>query len=80
MSRIKLYLDEDAQRTDLIQGLRARNIDVSTVTEANSLGQPDNFQLQYATEQDRVIFTFIMRELLFPINWGLAFWFVACCA
>ena len=32
--RIKLYLDEDAQRTDLIQALCARQIDVVTVTEA----------------------------------------------
>lgn len=58
MSRIKLYLDEDAQRTDLIQALRARHIDVLTVSEANFLGQPDDFHLQFATEQDRVIFTF----------------------
>lgn len=56
--RIKLYLDEDAQRTDLIQALRARNIDVLTVSEANLLGQPDDLHLQYATEQSRVIFTF----------------------
>lgn len=35
--RIKLYLDEDAQRTDLIQALRARQIDVATVSEANLL-------------------------------------------
>jgi hypothetical protein len=56
--RIKLYLDEDAQRTDLIQALRARQIDVVTVSGANLLGQPDNVHLQYATEQGRVIFTF----------------------
>jgi predicted nuclease of predicted toxin-antitoxin system len=56
--RIKLYLDEDAQRTDLIQALRARQIDVVTVSEANLLGQSDAFHLQYANRQDRVIFTF----------------------
>ena len=56
--RIKLYLDEDAQRTDLIQALRARQIDVATVSEANLLGKPDDVQLHYATEQERVIFTF----------------------
>ncbi|MCZ7666486.1 MAG: DUF5615 family PIN-like protein [Chloroflexi bacterium] len=53
--RIKLYLDEDAQRTDLIQALRARQIDVATVSEANLLGQADDVQLRYATEQGRVI-------------------------
>ena len=56
--RIRLYLDEDAQRTDLIQALRARQIDVLTVSEANLLGQSDDVQLAYATMQGRVIFTF----------------------
>lgn len=56
--RIKLYLDEDAQRTDLIQALRARQIDVATVSEANLLAQTDDLQLQYAAEQGRVIFSF----------------------
>jgi len=55
---IKLYLDEDAQRADLIQALRARHINVVTVSEADLLGQPDDVHLQYATEQGRVIFTF----------------------
>ena len=56
--RIKLYLDEDAQRTDLIQALRARRVDVETASEANLLGQPDDVQLEYATAQGRVVFTF----------------------
>ena len=56
--RIKLYLDEDAQRTDLIQALRPRQIDVVTVSEVHLLGQSDDAQLRYAAEQGRVIFTF----------------------
>jgi len=56
--RIRLYLDEDAQRLDLIQALRARQVDVETASEANLLGQPDDVHLTYATEQNRVIFTF----------------------
>ncbi|MCB9430570.1 MAG: DUF5615 family PIN-like protein [Ardenticatenaceae bacterium] len=56
--RIKLYLDEDAQRTDLIQALRARQIDVTTVSEANLLGQADPTHLQHAARQQRFIFTF----------------------
>ena len=56
--RIKLYLDEDAQRTDLIQALRARKIDVVTASGVDLLGQPDDVQLRYSTEQSRVIFTF----------------------
>ena len=56
--RIKLYLDEDAQSTDLIQALRARQIDVVTVSDVDMLGQADDVHLQYAAEQGRVVFTF----------------------
>ena len=55
---IKLFLDEDAQRTDLIKALRARHIDVDTVSDANLLGQPDEVILKQAAEQGRVLFTF----------------------
>lgn len=57
-TQIKLYLDEDAQRTDLIQALRARQIDVETASEATLLGQPDEVQLQYAAAKGFVIFSF----------------------
>ena len=57
-NRIKLYLDEDAQRRDLIQALRARQIDVETASDAKLLAQTDKVHLQYATNQGRVIFTF----------------------
>ena len=56
--QINLFLDEDAQRTDLIQALRARHIDVESVSEANLLGQPDEALLKCATETGRVLFTF----------------------
>ncbi len=56
--RIKLYLDEDAQRTDLIQALRARRIDILTVSEANLLSENDELQLDFATSESRVVFTF----------------------
>ncbi|MEM9777755.1 MAG: DUF5615 family PIN-like protein [Chloroflexota bacterium] len=56
--QIKLYLDEDAQRTGLIQALRARQIDVLTISEAGHIGKPDEFQLAFTAENNRVIFTF----------------------
>ncbi|MCB0159549.1 MAG: DUF5615 family PIN-like protein [Caldilineaceae bacterium] len=55
---IRLYLDEDAQRTDLIKALRARHIDVLTASEAGLLATPDSAQLDYATQNGRVIFSF----------------------
>lgn len=57
-SPIKLYVDEDAQRTDLILALRARQVDVVTVSEAKLLGQTDEVHLRYATIHNRVIFSF----------------------
>ena len=56
--RIRLYFDEDAQRTDLIQSLRARQIDILSVSEANLLGKPDDVQLSFATTESRAIFSF----------------------
>ena len=55
---IRLYIDEDAMARALVQSLRARNVDVLTVLEAEMEGQSDPAQLAYATEQGRVIFTF----------------------
>jgi hypothetical protein len=55
---IHLYLDEDAQRTALVRGLRARQIDVLTANEANQIGVSDAEQLAFAVSQNRTIFTF----------------------
>ena len=55
---IRLYIDEDAMARALVQALRARNVDVLTVFEAEMAGDSDPAQLAYATEQGRVIFTF----------------------
>lgn len=55
---IRLYLDEDAQRTTLVRALQARQIDVLTANEANQIGVSDTEQLAFATSQNRTIFTF----------------------
>lgn len=55
---IRLYLDEDAQRTSLIRALRARQIDVLTANESALVGISDAEQLAFATSQNRVVFTF----------------------
>ena len=62
--QIKLYIDEDAQRTDLIQALRARQIDVVTASDADLLKQTDDVQLRYATAEGEVIFTFNRGDFL----------------
>jgi predicted nuclease of predicted toxin-antitoxin system len=56
--QIRLYVDEDAMARALVQGLRARGVDVITVLDAGMSEQDDSAQLDYATTQGRVLYTF----------------------
>ncbi|BAB75833.1 DUF5615 family PIN-like protein [Anabaena sp. FACHB-709] len=58
MSQICFYLDEDAGKKSLTNGLRNAGIDVMTTAEADRLGSSDDNQLIWATEQKRVIYSF----------------------
>ncbi|MFN6487990.1 MULTISPECIES: DUF5615 family PIN-like protein [unclassified Nostoc] len=58
MSQIRFYLDEDAGKKSLANGLRNAGIDVMTTAEADRLGAFDDSQLIWATEQRRVIYSF----------------------
>ncbi len=58
MSDLLLYIDEDAGEHAVVQGLRARNIDVLTTIEANLLSNDDLSQLAFATSIGRAIYTF----------------------
>ncbi|MFE1748318.1 DUF5615 family PIN-like protein [Coleofasciculus sp. H7-2] len=62
MSQIRLYLDEDMIRRALIQALRNADIDVVTTSEVNNLSCTDEQQLIWATAQNRVIYSFNMRD------------------
>ena len=42
----------------LLSGLRAREVDLTTVFEAEMLGRSDEDQLEYATQQGRAVYTF----------------------
>ena len=53
---VRLYLDEDAQRTSLVRALRARQIDVLTANESELVTVSDAEQLAFAASQNRVIF------------------------
>ena len=61
---IKLYLDEDTISRALINGLRARNVDILTAQEADTLGASDEEQLAFATSQQRAILTFNTRDFV----------------
>ena len=55
---ISLYIDEDAMARLLVRGLRAREIDVTTVFEEGMTGKSDEEQLSYAAEHGRTFYTF----------------------
>lgn len=55
---IRLYLDEDAQRSSLVRALRARYYDVLTASEAGQVGVPDAVQPAFAASQSRTVFSF----------------------
>lgn len=56
MEKIKLYIDEDL--TDrLAVALRSRGYDVISAHEVNMRGKTDKEQLEFATQNNRVILT-----------------------
>jgi len=58
MASIRWYLDEDTCARALIQGLRARGVDVATPLETGMMAEPDQAQLEFACARRRVIYTF----------------------
>jgi Domain of unknown function (DUF5615) len=62
MSKILLYIDEDSMDTDFVQALLTRNVDVLTVADVGMLHKSDEEQLDWATENSRVVFSFNTRD------------------
>jgi hypothetical protein len=60
--RIRLYLDEDSNRRGLVQGFRARGLDVLTTLEAGMGGRLDEDNLEFATSQSRVLYTYNIAD------------------
>ena len=58
MSQICFYLDEDTINTALVKALRNASLNVVTVADVDRLGYPDEEQLIWTTEQERVIYSF----------------------
>jgi len=58
VSDIRLYVDEDASEQAVVDGLRARGLDVVTTAEAGQLGASDIDQLRYAISQERTLYSF----------------------
>jgi Domain of unknown function (DUF5615) len=58
MSRIRLYLDEDAMRRSLVFGLRARNVDVATALDTEMINRNDEDHLLKAASSGRALYTY----------------------
>ena len=54
----RLYIDEDSGDRDLVQALRARGVDVITAQEVGMIERTDAEHLQFATEGNRVLYSF----------------------
>ena len=57
MSRVLLYVDEDAEERAVVEGLRRRSIDVLTVLDVQMTHASDEEQLEFAACQGRSIYT-----------------------
>jgi len=60
--QIKLYIDEDMMSRPLINGLRARGVDVISVLDVKRDGLDDASQLEYSTLHNRVFCTSNIRD------------------
>jgi len=60
---VKLYLDESVS-VALAAVLRQHGVDSLTARDADNLGADDEFQLLFATQQNRVILTHDTRDFL----------------
>ena len=70
MTQIRLYLDEDTMDSDFLTALRLRNVDVLSTGEAQMLSRSDEEQLRWALENQRVIYSFNIRDFYrMHTNW-----------
>ena len=56
--KIRLYLDEDSMSRALLQGLRARNIDVVSALDDGMIERNDKEHLEHATDTGRVLYSY----------------------
>jgi hypothetical protein len=62
LSRIRLYLDEDAAQRGLLAALRAAGEDVTSAQEQRLDGRKDEEQLSWCRDNRRTLYTFNVRD------------------
>lgn len=55
---LRLYFDEDSMSRALIRALQARGMDVTNAVDDDMIGRSDREQLEYASSEGRVIYSF----------------------
>ncbi len=55
---LRLYFDEDSMSRALIRALQARGMDVANAVDDGMVGRSDREQLEYATSEGRVLYSF----------------------
>jgi len=55
---LRFYFDEDSMNRALIRALQDRGIDVENAIDAGQEAKSDENQLEFATAQNRVLFSF----------------------
>jgi hypothetical protein len=57
MSQIRLYVDEDAEETAVVDALRSRGVDLLTTLESGMIRSTDEEQLAFAASEERTIYS-----------------------
>ena len=57
MAWIRFYIDEDAAEKSVVDGLRRSDVDVLTFAEADRGEKTDEEQLDFASSEDRTIYS-----------------------
>ncbi|MGO4883073.1 MAG: hypothetical protein ACLP59_19955 [Bryobacteraceae bacterium] len=65
MSRIRLYVDEDAVQNALLVALSARPIDVLTASDCGMAGRSGEDHLRLAANNGHVMYSFNIRDFSF---------------
>ena len=55
---LRVYFDEDSMSRALIRALQARGMAVANAVDDGMIGRSDRDQLEYATSEDRVLYSF----------------------
>jgi hypothetical protein len=57
MSKMPIYIDEDAMDSDFVLALRSRGLNVLTAFESGLIGEDDETQLRFAASKLCVLYT-----------------------